>query len=94
MKGSGLYPRVLADARGSGVVSPAGGLALVETVRASGVDTALSAGLAWWGRMSSRDPRGDRTRYASLGAAWSGVSLGASAWYGPFLPAVARSAAR
>jgi Transposase DDE domain group 1 len=48
VKGSGLYPRVLADTRGSGVVSQGGGLALVETVRASGVDTALSAGLARW----------------------------------------------
>jgi hypothetical protein len=45
---TGFYPRVNVDAAGSGVVSQAGGLMLVETVRASGIDRALSAALAPW----------------------------------------------
>ncbi len=47
-KRSGLYPRAHVDAAGSGVVSQAGGVLLLETVRASGLDTALTAGLARW----------------------------------------------
>ena len=47
-KRSGLYPHVHADAAGAGVVSQAGGVLLLETVRASGLDTALSAGMAGW----------------------------------------------
>ena len=41
-KRSGLYPRVGIDAAGSGVVSQAGGVTLVETLRVSGLDAALS----------------------------------------------------
>ncbi len=37
-KRSGLYPHVHVDAAGSGVVSQAGGVLLLETVRASGLD--------------------------------------------------------
>jgi hypothetical protein len=48
MKRSGLYPSVHVDGAGSGVVSQAGGVLLLETVRASGLDTALTAGLARW----------------------------------------------
>ena len=48
MKRSGLYPRVGVDAAGSGVVSQAGGVALVDTVRACGLDRALSQALAPW----------------------------------------------
>ena len=47
-KATGFYPRVQVDAAGAGVVSQAGGVALVETVRASGIDRALSAALAPW----------------------------------------------
>ena len=47
-KGSGLYPRVGVDAAGSGVVSQAGGVTLVESVRVSGLDRALSQALARW----------------------------------------------
>ena len=47
-KATGFYPRVQVDAAGSGVVSQAGGVALVETVRASGIDRALRAALAPW----------------------------------------------
>jgi Transposase DDE domain group 1 len=48
VKRIGLYPRVQADTRGAGVVSQAGGVALVETIRAAGLDRALSVALAWW----------------------------------------------
>jgi hypothetical protein len=47
-KRSGLYPSVHVDGAGSGVVSQAGGVLLLETVRASGLGTALTAGLAGW----------------------------------------------
>ena len=43
-KATGFYPRVHVDAAGSGVVSQAGGVVLTETVRASGIDRALSRG--------------------------------------------------
>jgi hypothetical protein len=45
-KRSGLYPWVGVDRTGSGVVSQAGGVTLVETVRVSGLDRELSAALA------------------------------------------------
>jgi hypothetical protein len=48
VKRIGLYPRVRADTRGAGVVSQAGGVALVETVRASGLDQGLSVALGRW----------------------------------------------
>ena len=47
-KRTGLYPAVQADADAVGVVSHAGGVALLETVRAAGLDRELSAGLAPW----------------------------------------------
>jgi hypothetical protein len=43
-----LYPRVGVDAAGSGVVSQAGGVTLVEALRVSGLDAALSQALARW----------------------------------------------
>ncbi len=54
---SGLYPRVKVDAAGSGVVSQAGGVTLVETARVSGLDRELSAALSRWRRPTARhDP--------------------------------------
>jgi hypothetical protein len=47
-KRSGFYPSVGVDTAGLGVVSQAGGVVLVEAVRAVGLDRALSAGLAPW----------------------------------------------
>ena len=41
-KRSGFYPRVRVDGAGKGVVSQAGGSLLTDTVRASGLDRALS----------------------------------------------------
>ncbi|MBA3279539.1 MAG: IS1380 family transposase [Geodermatophilaceae bacterium] len=52
-----MYPRLDTDMAGSGVVSQAGGVALVETIRASGLDAALSAALASWRKPAARhDP--------------------------------------
>jgi hypothetical protein len=53
----GLYPRVRVDARGSGVVSQAGGVLLTNAVCASGLDGELSRALARWRRPLARhDP--------------------------------------
>jgi hypothetical protein len=46
----GSYPRVRIEGGGRAVVSQAGGVLLVETVRKSGLDTAISAALAPWRR--------------------------------------------
>src|SRR5664279_1810217 len=43
-----MYPQVRPDAAGSGVVSQAGGVALVETLRTSRLDAVLSDALAAW----------------------------------------------
>lgn len=44
----GSYPRVRVEGGGRGVVSQVGSVLLVETVRKSGLDTAMSAALASW----------------------------------------------
>jgi hypothetical protein len=54
---SGFYPRVRVDAGGSGVVSHAGAAALTETVRAVGLDRALSGALGAWRKpFAAHDP--------------------------------------
>ena len=45
---TGLYPRVRADAAGSGVVSQAGAVLLLDTIAAAGLDRTLSAALEPW----------------------------------------------
>ena len=45
---TGLYPGVQVDAAACGVVSQAGGVALLETARVSGLDRLLSVGLEPW----------------------------------------------
>ena len=45
---TGLYPCVRTDAAGSGVVSQAGAVLLVDTIRAAGLDRALSVALSPW----------------------------------------------
>ncbi|MGQ4484126.1 IS1380 family transposase [Streptomyces sp. SAS_276] len=47
-KSSGSYPRVRVEGGGRGVVSQAGSVLLVETVRKAGLDAAISAGLTPW----------------------------------------------
>ncbi|GLP68884.1 hypothetical protein TUSST3_55070 [Streptomyces sp. TUS-ST3] len=44
----GSYPRVRIEGGGRTVVSQAGGVLLVETVRKAGLDTAISAALTPW----------------------------------------------
>jgi hypothetical protein len=48
MKPTGLYPRVRTRSGPSAVVTQAGGVLLVQTVRKSGLDVVLSAALAPW----------------------------------------------
>ncbi len=48
MQRSGFYPRVRVDGNGAGVVSQAGAVTLVETVRVSGVDAGLREALGRW----------------------------------------------
>jgi hypothetical protein len=43
-----LYLRIQVDGAGNGVVTQAGGALLTTTIRASGLDAALSAVLARW----------------------------------------------
>lgn len=47
-KSTGSYPRVRVEGGGGGVVTQAGSMLLVETVRKSGLDTAISAALTPW----------------------------------------------
>jgi hypothetical protein len=57
VKSIGLYPCVQADTSGTGVVSQAGAVALIETVRVAGLDSALSSALARWRKpMARHDP--------------------------------------
>ena len=47
-KRTGLYPAVQVEAAACGVVSQAGGVALLETARVSGLDRLLSRSLEPW----------------------------------------------
>ncbi|HEX5880473.1 MAG TPA: IS1380 family transposase [Actinomycetota bacterium] len=54
---TGLYPRVGVDTEGCAAVGQAGGVLLVETVRASGIDGTLSTALAPWRKpLAIHDP--------------------------------------
>jgi len=48
MKTTGLYRPVYTDAEGAGVVSHAGAVAVLDTVRVAGLDTVLSQALSSW----------------------------------------------
>jgi hypothetical protein len=48
VKATGLCPRLLVSADGTGLVSRGGGLLLTRTAAATGLDAGLSAGLARW----------------------------------------------
>jgi hypothetical protein len=57
VNGIGLYPRVRTDTGGTAIVSQAGAVGLVETVRVSGLDRALLQALQPWRRPQARhDP--------------------------------------
>jgi hypothetical protein len=56
-KRNGFYPRPGVDVAGLAVVSQAGGLLLTETIRAVGLDRALSLALSRWRRpLAVHDP--------------------------------------
>lgn len=68
MNTTGSYPRVCVEGNGRGVVSQAGSVLLVETVRRSGLDTALSAALQHWRKPRAvHDPGKIRLMMAGLG---------------------------
>lgn len=57
MNTAGLYPRVQVDVAPSAAVGQAGGVLLTETVRATGLDQALSVALTPWRRpLAQHDP--------------------------------------
>jgi Transposase DDE domain group 1 len=57
MKRTRFYPCPNVDVAGAGLVSHAGGIALVDTVRAAGLDRALSLALAGWRKpLAVHDP--------------------------------------
>jgi hypothetical protein len=57
MKPTGHYPAVHVDAAGAGVVSQAGGVLLVQALRTSGLDRAMSVALAPWRKpFATHDP--------------------------------------
>jgi hypothetical protein len=54
---TGWYPRLRVDTCGSSAVGQAGGVLLVDTIRASGLDRELAAGLAPWRKpLASHEP--------------------------------------
>ncbi len=55
-KTTGFYPGIRVDGAGRGVVSQAGGTLLTATIRASGLDRALSAALALAQPAAVHDP--------------------------------------
>jgi len=63
----GSYPRVRTGAGSAAVVSQAGAVLLVETIRKAGLDAALSAALAPWRNRVRRRPKGGTTRSSTLG---------------------------
>ena len=74
-KRTGLYPAVQADAAAVGVVSHAGGIALLETVRTCGLDRLLSEKDVMVGRLddhfvrsaTATMPKARRTVRAAVG---------------------------
>lgn len=57
VKATGLYPCVQVDAAGVPAVGQAGGVMLIETIRAAGLDRELSRVLARWAKpLASHDP--------------------------------------
>ncbi|WP_250293962.1 IS1380 family transposase [Streptomyces atroolivaceus] len=71
----GLYPRVRVEGGGRGVVSQAGAVLLVETVRKAGLDTAISAALAPWRKPRAVHDPGKVLLDVALGVALGGDCL-------------------
>jgi hypothetical protein len=71
----GLYPRVSVEGGGSGTVSQAGAVLLVETVRKCGLDTAISTALAPWRKSRTVHDPGKVLLDVALGVALGGDCL-------------------
>ncbi|WP_406323722.1 IS1380 family transposase [Streptomyces sp. NBC_01637] len=71
----GLYPRVRVEGGGSGTVSQAGAVLLVETVRKCGLDTAISMALAPWRKPRTVHDPGKVLLDVALGVALGGDCL-------------------
>jgi hypothetical protein len=75
VKSIGLYPRLRSDTAGTAVVSQAGAVGLVETVRVAGLDRALSAALAPWRKPNARHDPGKIITDLALSLAVGGDCL-------------------
>ncbi|MCX4774485.1 transposase [Streptomyces sp. NBC_01285] len=71
----GLYPRVRVEGGGSGTVSQAGAVLLVETVRKLGLDTAISTALEPWRKPRTVHDPGKILLDVALGVALGGDCL-------------------
>ncbi|MFJ9380950.1 transposase [Streptomyces sp. NPDC101455] len=71
----GLYPRVRVEGGGSGTVSQAGAVLLVETVRKSGLDTAISVAMKPWRKPRAVHDPGKVLLDVALGVALGGDCL-------------------
>ncbi len=75
MKSIGLYPRVRTDTAATKVVSQAGAVSLVETVRAAGLDRGLSQALGRWRKPLARHDPGKVVTDLALALAVGGDCL-------------------
>ncbi len=75
MNNIGLYPRVRSDTAGASLVSQAGAVGLVETVRVAGLDRALSQALEPWRRPQARHDPGKIITDLALSLAVGGDCL-------------------
>lgn len=75
-KSIGSYPRVRVERGGRGVVSQAGAVLLIETVRKSGLDTAMSAAWAPWRKPRTVHDPGKVLLDVALATALGGDCLG------------------
>jgi hypothetical protein len=75
VKNIGLYPRVAIDAAGTGIVSHAGAVGLVDTVRVAGLDRALSQALGPWRKRQARHDPGKVITDLALSLAVGGDCL-------------------
>ncbi|MDT0264262.1 IS1380 family transposase, partial [Jatrophihabitans lederbergiae] len=75
MKNIGLYPRVQTDTAAAKIVSQAGAVSLVETVRAAGLDRVLSEALARWRKPLARHDPGKIVTDLALALAVGGDCL-------------------
>ena len=75
MKSIGLYPRVRTDTAGTALVSQAGAVGLVETVRVAGLYHALSQALEPWRRPNARHDPGKIITDLALSLAVGGDCL-------------------